>query len=395
MSGFEGFDPEQALACARELSYPRLAGSEGERRAAAQIEARLQAAGWQVQRLPFAFSTRAEGFLKAGLLCGLLLAAALNLVPPQAGLGPALRLLLSALLLLLLFGLPRGYARQRRRQVQALEGGARPRPGLPGRAENLFARLPGSEGADQPLLILMAHYDSKSQNLPLRLRVACFSLASLGALASALLAPLGLLWPALLPLAQGAGLAAVLAGLPLLTLRVGNASPGASDNASGAGLVLHLAEALARRPELRGGVNVACLFTSAEELGLLGALAFIQARGGELRLQAQGAGLQVLNFDGVGVEGRLHLMGSPGGGRLERALQTGGRPLRRFRLPGALYDHLPFARLGLEAETLAAIGPAGAAVHTPADGPHLLHPEGFRRAGEAALAAVAALSARS
>lgn len=395
MNRFAGFDPNRALSYAKELSTPRLAGTPGEHQAAALIEARLQGAGWQVQRLPFAFSARAEGFLKAGLLLGLLLAGAQSL-PPR---WPALRLPASALLLLLLGGLPRAYARMRRRQVQPLEGGAAPHPALPKRAENLHARLPGAGGEDLPLLILMAHYDSKSQNLPLQVRVACFSLASLGALACALLSPLGLLRPALLPLARAAGAATLLAGLPLLTLRVGNASPGASDNASGAGLVLHLAEVLAgvcaQQPELLGRLRVECLFTSAEELGLLGALAFIQGRSRSLRRQAQGAGLQVLNFDGVGVQGELYLMGSSAGGDLERALRAGAGRLKRFRLPGALYDHLPFAALGLEAETLAVIGPASAAVHTPADGPHLLHPEGFRLAGEAALAAIAALAEKT
>src|SRR5690606_31431516 len=96
------------------------------------------------------------------------------------------------------------YADERARAVEALPPGSGLETGqkLPSMAANLYAELPDlPDHADLPHLILMAHYDSKSQNLPLVVRVACFAVIILAGLASAILAPLSVLQPALLPAA--------------------------------------------------------------------------------------------------------------------------------------------------------------------------------------------------
>jgi hypothetical protein len=394
---FSGFDPQQAFRYAKELSYPRLAGSEGEKCSAGEITARLEAAGCQVERLPFRFTTRAETFLKGGIAFGLVVVAGLVAAAQAGPHAWPLALLLSALLAGLLALLPRQYAARRARAVEAMPPGEQvdPEPGWPGRSVNLYAELFAEPDPDLPHLILMAHYDSKSQNLSLEARVILFSLTMLAGLSTAILSLLAHIWPAFLPVTYLAGLAAILAGMPLLFLRVENHSPGAIDNASGVGLVLHLAEVLAQQPGWKQRLRIGCLITSAEELGLLGALAFIQARGQRLLDQAGRAGVYVLNFDGIGIDGDLHLVGKPSGSRLESVLlaasQELGYCLKCFRLPGALFDHLPFAHLGLEAESLAAVGPASRTIHTRRDTHEKLHPAGFQRAGEVALAAISAL----
>jgi Zn-dependent M28 family amino/carboxypeptidase len=105
----------------------------------------------------------------------------------------------------------------------------------------------------------------------------------------------------------------------LLLVKVGNASPGAIDNASGVGTVLHLAECLTARPDpsanpeqaLDNRIGVTLLITSAEEFGLLGAAAYLKQHASRLRQHAESGGLYVLNFDGVGVDGSLYYTDAP------------------------------------------------------------------------------------
>src|SRR3989304_731625 len=129
----------------------------------------------------------------------------------------------------------------------------------------------------------MAPYDSKSQYMPLAIRIGLFVIAVPSSLLVALLALLNLS----LPVISVLGVIALLAGLPLLFLDFGNNSPGAIDNASGVGLVLHLAECLSQRSDWRDRLRVSVVCTSAEELGLMGVVAFVRAEGERLWRESQ------------------------------------------------------------------------------------------------------------
>jgi Zn-dependent M28 family amino/carboxypeptidase len=202
-----------------------------------------------------------------------------------------------------------------------------------------------------------------------------------------------LAFPGVTPAAALCGLAALLAGIPLLLLDVGNASPGAIDNASGVGLVLHLAEWLSHSPNWRGKLCLTVLITSAEELALMGAAAYVRTHVSEMRLQARGGGLYVVNLDSIGMAGKLYCAG--GRGRLLNLVRQMcnelGIPLGRFRLMGMLFDHLPFARRGFDALSLMTIGRAAWVVHTSQDTVDKLAVEGFRQSGEAVLGVIEAL----
>jgi hypothetical protein len=50
-----------------------------------------------------------------------------------------------------------------------------------------------------------------------------------------------------------------------------------------------------------------------------------------------------------------------------------------------MFDHVPFAQRGLDAVSLAVIGKATRAVHTPGDSADKLHVRGFDQAGQVAL----------
>jgi hypothetical protein len=219
----------------------------------------------------------------------------------------------------------------KRRWVQSL-------PFLRAGAVNLEARR------GNPNLWLVAHIDSKSQTVPMLVRIA--SSVALG-IVTALVALLLLasvahvvdarrLWPAI-------EVVAVVAALPSLFCLVRNDSLGALDNATGVASVLLAAGALVDLPSL--GV----LITSGEELGLAGA-----------RVWARDTTqpLFVLNCDTVDDRGDWRFMYS--GARPQRItvpLRTisdaSGISFRVGRMiPGILADSMAFSDRGIEAITL-------------------------------------------
>jgi len=406
------FDAKVALSYARAISRPRRVGSGEDERVAEEIAARLEQSGYRVERQPFRFSTAPTAFITLEVLAGLLLILMTFWARRS---GTWAEALFAAMLLLLMFAIgpinrmveadsvaPDPNAPVARWSAMCLRMGNRYS------SANLVAMqtdLP--DDPTLPHLYLVAHYDSKSQWMPLAVRIALFTAAILGSLSFAGLALLGLAVPALTFAANVAGVVALGAGLPLLFLGAGNASPGAIDNASGVGLVLHLAECLAQRSDLFGKLRVTVLLTSAEELTLGGAFAFVRRNEDRLRRQAKAGGLYVLNLDGPGVDGKLYMVGeessrlasdaSPASDAslagLVRAAGSELRvPLGRFSLPGAMFDHIPFAQCGFDAVSLIAVGGASWAVHMPGDSADKLHVRGFEQAGRVVLRVIEKLA---
>jgi Zn-dependent M28 family amino/carboxypeptidase len=181
----------------------------------------------------------------------------------------------------------------------------------------------------------VAHLDSKSQTIPMLVRVGAVVLF---ALMKALL---------ILSLIKGANEAARLASflcvvalLPLVLCVTRNKSNGALDNASGVAAVLLAAP---RLPESAG-----VLITSGEELGLAGARAF--ARSSKVRGVA-------LNCDTIDDRGEFLVMRSGlsrrSAGALKRAADASGISLRlRHLIPGILADHVAFNQSGWDSCTL-------------------------------------------
>jgi hypothetical protein len=388
------FNPNTALEYARSLSFPRRVGSEGERRALAQIRARLEAAGYTVEAQAFEASTGAEAAL--ALFIGTL--EILIVLTLAAWTGPAwLSAVPAAALLggLALAGRVSGglgaavVAAPDERTPPGWKGWLR-RLGHRRVTHNLMAHLHVEAGTERPRLILMAHWDSKSQAMALWVRMALITAAGTGGMAFAALSLARVIWPGATSIAAVCGLLALVAGLPVLFLYLqgsGNGSPGAVDNASGAGLLLHLAQVLRETPR---AINVTFLFTGAEEWGLQGATAFVRAAHGEGGL-AQTA---VLNLDGVGTDGRVAYVGRSDS-RLARLARSAcaelGWPARRLALGGALFDHTVFAEAGADAISLITTGAAAQFAHTPRDDADKLSAEGLRRTGEIVLRVVSGI----
>lgn len=323
----------RALAAA-----PRPAGSEAERRAREHCAATLRALGYDVTEEPFEYSDVPGrwGTAGSGVVVLSVLPAVAHLARAGAREGAA------ALIAVTLAGLALGGFWLARRGVLALPAGRR-------RGINLVARPVEAGVTHPPAVWLLAHLDSKSQPVPMLARAVGITATALVWLAAiALLAAdfadapgadtRRTLWPWLATFG-------VLAALPVAGSVVGERSPGALDDASGVASVLEAAAMMP--PASRVGV----LLTSAEELGLAGARAWVARRGAEERVP-------VLNCDGVDDDGGLVTMHS---GRrparllaaAERVAAAGAPRARAMRLlPGVLVDAVAFADAGWETMTV-------------------------------------------
>lgn len=377
------FDPNLALQYAASIARPRRVGSGEDEKVADEISDRLRSFGYQVEREPFAFSIAPQLFLALEILFGLMLIGAMFVLDVRARLIPSIVFIVFVLAANLINRVVRSQAvfppehqpRSNRKWHSILS------------SANIVATLPDqSANLSLPHLFLVAHYDSKSQWMPLVLRIALLVLALTCGLIFATLNLFG----ADTLFTNSFGALAFCLALPLLLLDTGNESPGAIDNASSTGLVLHLAECLRDVP-----CALTILITSGEELSLMGSTAYVQQHAAQLERDAER--IHILNFDGIGVEGELRLIAPRpvkiGLSRwIETACQELKLPLGRFNLIGALYDHMPFAECGLDAVTLVAIGHASRSIHTAQDSIDKLHVRGFDQAGRVALSVIEKLT---
>jgi hypothetical protein len=278
-------------------------------------------------------------------------------------------------------------------------------------AERLYARpgptrtanVVGYRRVEAPraTLILLAHHDSKSQNLSFPWRMGATLLAitgTAGLFVSLLLAVVGgttfgPAWVSLVPAA-----AALSALLVLSTLRSGNASPGGVDNAGSVALLVELARRLV--PTVDDAIELIFLSPGAEEDHMVGAMRWLDTHRDEL----QGRAIWALNFDGAGSPGRLVVLSSYGPGRrfapalcrlADRAALRLRLPLRHVWLPPAVgIDAIPFHHRGIPCLTFSSgsLGTATFAVHSERDVADHLDPEPLLRVAELAEAVVGDLA---
>jgi hypothetical protein len=241
------------------------------------------------------------------------------------------------------------------------------------RARNLIAVRGGA-----PRFWLMAHLDSKSQPVPMLLRIGGILLASSAMLLTIVasfiqrLYDLGNLFWVPVTIAGAAG------SLAVLLSTVGNRSPGALDNASG------VAAAMLTAAKTESGMPVGVLLTSAEELGLAGAWAWVRE---QAERHATRHRRYAINFDGLDDVGALACMAdadSPFAGALRLAASEAGADLRvRKVLPGIMVDSSALSRSGWVAVTISKGNFSTLArIHTPGDSPDRLIGTGVAQAVE-------------
>lgn len=204
----------------------------------------------------------------------------------------------------------------------------------------------------RPTLILAAHYDTKSQPVPFTVRMVCLLAPILLAL---VLLIAGIVTIVHGPVLSPAGVHGLIgATVVFLALQMAswntNRSPGAIDNGSGVAILLALAAELPAR--LAARMNLVFLATGAEEMGLVGAIHFVDRFASRYDRNRT----LVVNFDSLGTGGTVLMAASkivkrsPIVAEVRDLLRRNGF---RFRsLPfmiGAAMDHIPFARAGFAA----------------------------------------------
>jgi hypothetical protein len=306
---------------------PRFAGSPEEAKARTRCREELERAGFTCRELPFEYSQWPGRW---GPPVAALIQTATVLVVAHMAVhhGPLWALVLGAALVTALM-LASGDAKRRWTAQLPWQ-----------RASSV--NLEASRGT--PKVWLVAHIDSKSQTVPMLIRIAS-SVAGAVINAFALILILLSLFGMSTPLSAWHVLAltAVVGALPSIFCFVRNESHGALDNATGVAAVLVASEAAAAPRDL--GI----LITSGEELGLAGA-----------RVWAAGASpeIVVVNCDTVDDAGSWRCMysgGKPAG--IARAAETialelGFNVAIGRMIPGILADSMAFADRGIEAVTI-------------------------------------------
>ena len=375
---------EEILADARELAFPRYPGTEGDRRAIALVAGKLADSGLEVETEELTYDIRpAFRAIRALLIAVALLLAFSGLLagrsPWTAGLLLGLGFAAAGVFL--------GWAPWRER-IYAGEGPTR------------TANLAGRRAVENPrvTVILLAHHDSKSQNLtlPWRMGMTLLALACGLTLAVLLLAAAvagRMPGPPWLPAAVGLTAAAAL--LVLSTLSSGDRSPGGVDNAGSLAIVLKLAELLP--PAGPDDVEWIFLSPGAEEDHMVGAMRWLDRHRDELR----GRPVWSINFDGAGNPGVIALLERFGFGRAfspelsaaarRCAAELGLRVRGVYLPPGMGLDSIPFAHRGFPCLTISSgsLGRATLAVHSAGDRAELLDRDTLKRA--ASLGAALAL----
>jgi hypothetical protein len=368
-----------ALRMAQALSFPRLPGSEGEERAASFIEKKLREFGYHPQRERFLVPLTPWGPMRISVLLAILVLIGARVLATVTPLASGILMVLAVAFLAFYSSLWLKLAgsefllrlsNRRRKKERSIW------------SHNLTAKLPAREQPDRSLY-LVAHYDSKSQNLSILHRAFFLLLAVLSFLwlaicyARSLGEPLGLTpsWGVELPIAIG-----LLALIAIFMIRTANRSPGALDNAAAAGVLLQLADTLRKNPPKRS--EVIFLFTGAEELGAHGAFAYLKRHGNEI----QKKNAYFLNLDGVGIKGATRIFSRKGalplGDPTFLALclqdlgQSFGIKPMGFSL-GILMDHHAFLEKGYQAASLACVSRKALAIHTPLDTPDLIEQDGL------------------
>ena len=306
---------------------PRFAGSEEEAKARAVCKRELERAGFECVERPFEYSQWPGRW---GVPASAAVQTATIFIVARTALlqGPLVALIAGAALYVALFF---ASADAKRRWITAL-------PFQRAGSVNLEA------GRGNPSVWLVAHLDSKSQTVPMLMRIA----SSIGMTAVTVLATAVLVFslrgePDASAFWRAVEVAALIVALPSIFCWVRNKSPGAVDNASGVAAVLLAAASLS---SVR---DVGVLITSGEELGLAGA-----------RVWAAKArpGIVALNCDTVDDSGDTRLMYTGAiPSRIRFAAEavsssTVPKPAMGRMIPGIMADSMAFADRGIESVTV-------------------------------------------
>ncbi|TXT67315.1 MAG: membrane protein of unknown function [Promethearchaeota archaeon] len=286
----EPFTEESVFQYVEDFSFPRLAGTEGERKAVALTIQRFNEIGFKQEEIiqePFEFSDFYSTTLikLVGMITCIFLLAFLLFSYIEIYISLLILAVLGAIVVMIMRGL------------KSPED-----PGFWGKyygeifeATNVYVKVPSKKLPEQEAgnIVISAHLDSKSQNFKTAIRVNVYRLFVIGGFSFCIFILIKTIWYFLfmgfyfaiklrtwilvgLLLDYGLWISAgciIIANLFLMFLNTHNKSPGALDNASGMAIVFELSSYFRTNPLKNYNVWF-CQF-SAEELGTMGSRIFL------------------------------------------------------------------------------------------------------------------------
>ncbi len=254
--------------------------------------------------------------------------------------------------------------------------------------ENIYTKLKSKNSKAN--LIFMGHWDSKSQSFPTSTRVVIFLLSVFGSIIlmliyfilSLLKIFINLNMPILNNILLDISIViAIIGGINYFN-KTGNNSPGAFDNAAAVGTLIELARYYKVNPI--NNIDLLFLSTSSEELNLGGAINFIQKN----KDQFDKKSTYFINFDLIGGHELIRLISSYGIPRkvsskklnklfLECSEELNIKLKEIYAPTGAWSDYMPIVHEGFEACWLGS-QPGLKFVHTKKDTMNLISKEGLK-----------------
>lgn len=372
------YDAKRVYQHIKRLAYPRLVGSAGEVKARGYIVQAFTAFGLEVSRETFSF-TKFPAEVLPRILCGLFVPVVLSV--PWLGERlpiPVCIVCLLSLSIAMLFT-------QWQKRFEGLYDIGRQH-----NSANIIATNGKKQDGNTPVLLFVAHYDSKSQILPIAVRAVAYGIAIFGLIILTVISVtqvLTLVWLSDPIVWSIAGITTFC----LLLLQVNltqNRSPGGFDNASGVGVMLEVARVVMARDEKK---SITFLATGAEEYGMCGALRYIQKHADEHDRNRT----YVINLDGLGVGNGVNLVTRYGmppvhtTRKLAKMFGTSGESLgvqvsERYLPIGVGLDSIPIASRGFETVTLTAgdVGSVALKIHSKQDNTDQLNVESLQQVGE-------------
>ena len=376
------YDAGRAYDHIRQLAIPRLVDSTGEAEVQDYIVRQFTELGLDVSWEPFSF-TRFPAEVLPRLISAFFIPVVLSV--PWIGNRFPIPVCLACLLSLFIAL----FFTQWQKRFEGLYNVGRRL-----RTENIIATNGQKRDGNTPTLLFVAHYDSKSQTLPIVVRAVSYGLAIIGLVALTVVSVInlgtvgvGLPNPYDYIVWSVAGIT-VLCLLLLQANTTQNRSPGAFDNASGVGVMLEVARVVMALDVKK---SITFLATGAEEYGMCGALRYIQTHADEYDHE----NTYVINLDGLGVGNGVNIItryGIPPVHTTRTLMDLfrksgeslGVRVAERYLPIGVGLDSIPIASRGFETVTLMArgIGSIALKVHSKQDQSELLNEESLQQAGE-------------
>ena len=372
------YDAERAYHHITQLAFPRLVGSAGEAEAQDYIVQQFKASGLDVSWEPFSF-TKFPAEVLPRIFSVLFVPVVLSV--PWFGARFPIPVCLACLLSL---SVAMFFTQWHKRFEGLYDVGKRHR------TENIIATNDRKRDDNIPAFLFVAHYDSKSQVLPIAVRAVSYGTAiiSLAVLTIVMVVKVGTgIW---FPDYMVWGIAGITT-FCLLLLQINltqNLSPGAFDNASSVGVMLEIARVVMANDAKK---SVTFLAAGAEEYGMCGALRYVQAHADEYDRE----NTFVINLDGLGVGNGVNIVTRYGIPPVQTTrvltdlFQASGESLgiqvsERYLPIGVGLDSIPIASRGFETVTLTAgdVGRAALKVHSKRDKSNLLSVESLQQVGE-------------